>query len=85
MALQYLAPRERLFVTLGSDENVVNMIALHLIIKMGVSDIIVSRIAWMMIWTYEFYGILVMENFGTTNGHTHIIIHMELWYNGDEE
>ncbi|XP_012843486.1 PREDICTED: uncharacterized protein LOC105963612 [Erythranthe guttata] len=43
LILQYLAPRERLYVTLGSDEDVENMVALHLIMKMSVVDIVVIR------------------------------------------
>ncbi|XP_012850130.1 PREDICTED: uncharacterized protein LOC105969905 [Erythranthe guttata] len=43
LVLQYLAPRERMFVTLTSDEDVVNMVTLHLVMHMSVVDIMVSR------------------------------------------
>ncbi|XP_012844525.1 PREDICTED: uncharacterized protein LOC105964562 [Erythranthe guttata] len=43
LVLQYLAPRERMFVTLTSNEDVVNMVTLHLVMHMSVVDIVVSR------------------------------------------
>ncbi|XP_012840146.1 PREDICTED: uncharacterized protein LOC105960504 [Erythranthe guttata] len=43
LVLQYLAPRERIFVRLTSDEDVVNMVTLHLVMHMSVVDIMVSR------------------------------------------
>ncbi|XP_012830429.1 PREDICTED: uncharacterized protein LOC105951519 [Erythranthe guttata] len=43
LVLQYLAPRERMFVTLTSDEDVVNMVTLHLVMHMSVVDIMVIR------------------------------------------
>ena len=41
--LQYLAPREKLYVTLSNDDDVANMVLLHLILKLNIIDILVSR------------------------------------------
>ena len=41
--LQYIAPHERLYVSLTSDDDVSNMMLLHMIMKLNIVDILVTR------------------------------------------
>ncbi|XP_012849787.1 PREDICTED: uncharacterized protein LOC105969559 [Erythranthe guttata] len=43
LTVQYRAPHENMYVTLGDDEDVSNMVALHRILKTSIIDILVTR------------------------------------------
>ncbi|KAL7120546.1 hypothetical protein ACP275_02G128700 [Erythranthe tilingii] len=42
LTVQYRAPHENMYVTLGDDDDVSNMVALHLILKTSIIDILTT-------------------------------------------